>query len=243
MKHTTKKQAKHPWYSIARLLIQLVWAGLMVAGLIYKSAALVIAFMALSVLFGNAFCGWLCPFGSIQEYLSRLGSKITRRKLRLPVWLDRWLSLFRYVLLGLLLAGVWQLWFFNDPYTTFLAVLDANFAYIATGSILFLTAFLVLSMFMDRPFCRYLCTEGAQYGLTSLIRVFTITRNAQSCTSCKLCDKACPSGISVSTKSQVRDAACIDCLECIKACPQKGTLRFRPAVPNLKELVQWRKTK
>ncbi|MDC7223179.1 MAG: 4Fe-4S dicluster domain-containing protein, partial [Spirochaetales bacterium] len=89
-----------------------------------------------------------------------------------------------------------------------------------------LAVFLLLSLFTDRPYCRYFCTEGARYGALSMGRLFSIRRNTESCINCKLCDRACPMGITVSQVKHVRNGQCVNCFECIAACPKKNTLSY-----------------
>ncbi len=67
---------------------------------------LLIAFLAASWLFRKSFCGWLCPVGTISEYLWRFGRKLFRRNFRLPRALDIALRSLKYILLGLFLYAV-----------------------------------------------------------------------------------------------------------------------------------------
>lgn len=84
----------------------------------------------------------------------------------------------------------------------------------------------ILSFFVDRPFCNYLCTEGARYGLLGKLRLFSIKRNQSSCVNCKKCDKVCPMNIEVSTQTIIQDEQCISCFNCIESCPKKDTLKI-----------------
>ena len=226
---------------ILKYLSQAIYATLIIFGIFYRSFAIVISLLILTVLGGNFFCGWFCPFGSLQEWLGKLGSKITKKKIRIPYKFNRWIKLFRYLLFILMLAGVWYLYFFNDSYTTFNAIITGNTAYISILSFIILGLFLFAGLFIDRPFCNYLCTEGAQYGLFSIFRIFTIKRDKEKCNSCGLCDKKCPTQVKVSKYSQVRSAHCLNCMECIKICKSKKALSYGLAMPNIKELIHWRK--
>ena len=85
----------------------------------------------------------------------------------------------------------------------------------------------ILSFFVDRPFCNYLCTEGARYGLLGRLRLFSIKRNESSCINCKKCDRICPMNIEVSKENVVQDSQCISCFNCIESCPQKDTLKIK----------------
>ncbi|MBN1648320.1 MAG: 4Fe-4S binding protein [Spirochaetales bacterium] len=231
-----RKSTKRTWYTILRHSLQLVYAALIASGIWHAYYWFVTILLFLPVLGGNFYCGWLCPFGTVQEWLGKLGSKITRKKIRLPRRLHRILSLIRYILFWLMFLGVWVLYIINDPYVTFQAFLSANLAYISVISIAVLAGFLVLSMFMDRPFCTLLCTEGAQYGMAGMFRIFTIKRDSKKCVDCGACDRVCPSRVNVSGYSQVRSAQCMNCFKCISVCRRHRALRFGPALPNIREL-------
>ncbi|MBN1646515.1 MAG: 4Fe-4S binding protein [Spirochaetales bacterium] len=231
------RKHKFTWYTLLRTLVQFTYAGMLISGIIYQSYALLISFIVLTVLGGNFFCGWLCPFGTVQEWLGKLGSKLVKKKLKLPFKLHRTLSLFRYIIFGLLFFGFWYVYFVNDPYSTFQALLSGATAYLPLISFVVLGLFLVLSAFFERPFCTFLCSDGGQYGLLGMFRIFTIKRNSKKCNSCRICDSVCPSRVNISAYSQVRSAQCTNCFKCIKSCKTKKALIFGPVLPNIKELL------
>jgi polyferredoxin len=194
------------------------------------SASLVLAVIAipLAILFGPVFCGWICPFGSFQEWIGRLGRRILGRRFNriVPASVDRWLRYLRYGVLAWVVymtastaSLVFEAW---DPYWALFNLWSGEVAitgYVALG----LTV--VLSLVVERPFCKYACPYGAFLGLFNLVRVFAIRRNPITCTSCRACDRACPMNITVSTVKTVRNHQCISCLECTteKACPVPDT--------------------
>ena len=97
---------------------------------------------------------------------------------------------------------------------------------VALTAILILIAVTALSLFVERPWCKYFCPYGALLGLFNLIRVFPIRRREETCINCKKCDTACPMNITVSTKDAVRNHQCITCHECLSglACPVENTV-------------------
>ena len=110
-----------------------------------------------------------------------------------------------------------------DPYYALFNFLTGE---VAISALVVLGVVTVLSLFVERPWCRWLCPYGALLGLFNKIRLFPVRRNAKTCIHCKKCDKACPMGIEVSAKGAVRDARCITCHECLSgnACPVENTV-------------------
>ncbi len=184
-------------------------------------------YVVLAVIAGAFYCGWVCPFGMIQDVFGRIGSKIFKNKLRMPAVIQRYLIYLRYLLMGffLILAAnqIWNFSAFDSRIVFFrLTALKA----VETSAIVIMFLFIMAGMVFDRPFCNYFCPEGARYGLLSLVRIFSIRRNADSCISCNKCDRVCPMQIKISDKKSIRSPHCINCFQCISNCPVKGTLRL-----------------
>jgi polyferredoxin len=184
----------------------------------------------LAILFGPVFCGWVCPIGSLQEWIGKLGKRLFKKRFNgfLPASVDRWLRYLRYVVLAWVMymtAATGMLVFeAYDPYFTLFNLWSSE---IAVSGIAILAATLVLSLFVERPFCKYGCPYGAVQGVFNLFRIFSITRNKPTCIDCKACDKACPMNIKVSAiDGRVRNHQCITCMECTseKACPAAETV-------------------
>jgi Polyferredoxin len=177
------------------------------------------------IIMGPVFCGWICPFGTLQDILAKLGSKLGIKKYVMPAKLKKVLAFFRYILL-LITILITADFIFNilslDPRANFIALLGGRTLTVTGWIIIFI--FLGSSMFFERPFCNYLCIEGAKFGLLSSARPFTIIRNKETCVGCNRCNRACPMNIDVSSYGQVRSLQCINCMECVAACPVKSTL-------------------
>lgn len=194
------------------------------AAVILMASGLVVA-----LFFGPLFCGYVCPLGSLQEWVGKLGKKLFPKhygKL-IPPAVDRALSFLRYGVLGLVLyqtAVAGKLVFETvDPYYALFHFMTGEVAISALG---ILVMVLVLSLVIERPWCRYLCPYGALLGLFNLIRLFPIRRRASTCIQCKRCDVACPMDIKVSAQTAVRDPRCISCHACVsgQACPVDDTV-------------------
>ena len=184
----------------------------------------------LAILFGPVFCGWVCPLGSIQEWVGKIGRRIfksTRYNHFVPAGLDKVLRYARYGVLAWVLyvtitSG--SMLFQNaDPYYALFSFWTGEVTPVALG-ILALT--LVLSLFVERPWCKYACPYGAVLGLTNLFRVFKIRRVEGTCRNDGACDIKCPMNIPVSEKKVIRDHQCITCMECTSeaCCPVKETV-------------------
>lgn len=197
-----------------------------------SSLVLMIIVTVAAILVGSVFCGWICPFGTFQEWLSTLGRKIFKKKYNhfIPYKFDKYLRFLRYlVLIWVIGMTAWSgtLIFSNyDPYYALFQFWTGEVA--ITG---FIALFLVvlLSFFVERPFCKYACPYGAVLGLFNFIRIYGLRRNADTCISCSACDKACPMNIPVSNKTKVIDHQCISCFECTSSdshCPVGGTVEF-----------------
>jgi len=196
---------------------------------------LLITFLAMAFLFRKAFCGWLCPIGTLSEYLWLAGRKLFGRNFHLPRWLDIPLRGLKYLLLGFF---VWAVSFMSagaiaafmrSPYGVIADVKMLNFfRHIGQTGLIVLAVLVIASVFLQNFWCRYLCPYGALLGLASLFSPLRIWRNATACIDCEKCAKACPSVLPVDKLVSIKSAECTGCLECVAVCPAKGALQMAP---------------
>ena len=196
------------------------------------------------------FCGWICVLGSIQEGIRAFGisirnnvpflrkaGKFMDKKMANVMKVDHIIRNIRYAILvwaitGAAITGA-LVWREYDPWKAFLTILDFEFS----TAVVVLIAVLVLSLFMDRPFCRYACPLGAVQGMISKASPVSIERNSEKCIDCDLCNKACPMKIQVSSRTRVTDATCIGCLECVAVCPSRDALSLTFTFPKKLHII------
>lgn len=195
------------------------------------ATVLVLVAIALALLFRKSFCSWVCPVGFLSEFLARFGRWIFGRNFRPWSWLDIPLRGLKYVVLGFFVLSILAMSrealaeFLASPYNRMADVkMGLFFADIGTTGIIVVGSLAVGSVFINGFWCRYFCPYGALLGLFSWASPARIRRNAETCVSCGLCDKACMARLPVASKSSIKSVECTGCLNCVAVCPVKGAL-------------------
>jgi polyferredoxin len=207
---------------------------------------LLVAFLLISVLLKKAFCAWLCPVGTLSEYLWKFGRRFFGRNLTVPRWLDIPLRSLKYVLLGFFVfviatmsaAGLAD--FMASPYGVVADVKMLNFfRTMSTTGIVVLIVLGALSVVIQNFWCRYLCPYGAFMGLASLLSPMKVRRDAGACIDCGKCAKACPSHLRVDELVQIRSVECSACMACVAACPVENALQFALPPAKASAVERW----
>ena len=153
----------------------------------YAISAVVLLFFILPLLFtlfyGRAFCGGVCPLGAIQDL-------VIIKPISLPKWLNKTLGLIPYFYLSLaVLFAATGTDFIICRYDPFIGIfrMDAMFTMILLG-----IAFLLLGMFVGRPYCRFFCPYGVLLNWMSRFSKKHLTITPAECIQCKLCSHSCP---------------------------------------------------
>jgi len=189
--------------------------------------------LVFGVLFGRLLCGWVCPFGFLQDLLH----KIPGRKFTLP----RWTSNMKYiVLIGMVflvpfLLGEQTIYSFcricpaSALQVTVPNLIASGFQSISVATIVklaILVAVLVLVMFSSRAFCKTLCPIGALLAPLNFLSFWAV-KPPKDCISCKKCDRICPTSVSPSSRITEkvppnRALDCVVCHDCQSVCPEKN---------------------
>ncbi len=204
----------------------------------------------LGVLLGRFICGFLCPFGWLQELLHKIPTKkLSTKKLKPLTYVKYAVLVVMVFLLPMLMKGDIGI---GDPYfCKYLCpqgVLEgaiplsiANSGIRAALGSLFnwklgvLITVVVLSVLFYRPFCKWICPLGAFYALLNRVSLFQMKVDKDKCVSCGKCARACKMDVDV-TKSP-NHTECIRCGMCVKACPT-GAVRFRYGFGDGSKLVE-----
>jgi len=196
----------------------------------WSSFILLFTTIGTAVLFRRSFCGNICPLGFLQELFGLGGKRIFKKRFNLPAKIDQVLRYLKYVILILFLALAWKtMSLVIQPYDPWVAYhhigSDELFTKYLIGTLV-LFGSLLLGIFVDRPFCRYLCPMGAFLGFISKIGLTRIKRNEESCIDCGICDQSCPMALKISDRDETKSIECISCSECINTCPVPDTLYY-----------------
>lgn len=206
------------WLQPLRFVVQVCFmAGLIVPCL--PHAEIVARWVFWSVLItGVFFCGWICPFGTVQEWLGWIARKLKLPRVQISWRWQKYLQFSRYIwavlifFVGIHYAFLSARFYFNDN------LFHGMLTWISGLTLLF---FLLLGLFVDRPFCNYFCMKGAVDGMMSVVRPLSIKRDDKKCIHCHLCDKICPMNVRVESTFFVRHPNCINCMKCVNACPKQ----------------------
>lgn len=235
------------WLPIAGLMNTKYWLLTGEIPSVHPAAmVLILTFIGISLIFRKAFCGWLCPVGTISEWLWKLGRDTFKRNFFLPRWLDIGLRSLKYILLGLFLYAVGSMsalaiaQFLESPYGLVADVKMLNFfRHMGTTAAVVIGILIFASIFVQNFWCRYLCPYGALTGLAALLSPMRIRRNKATCIDCAKCAKACPSRLPVDQLVQIRSAECLGCMECVAVCPVENTLDMTLMLPKPRPVKAW----
>ncbi len=186
----------------------------------------------LGVLLGRFICGFLCPFGWLQDLLHKIPSKkLSTKKLKPLTYLKYVVLLLTVILLPALVVNDVGM---GDPFfckyicpqgvlegAIPLAAVDQGIrsalGTLFSWKLAVLIAIVVLAVLFYRPFCKWICPLGAFYGLMNKVSLLGIKVDQHKCVSCGTCAAACKMDVAITESPNSTE--CIRCGKCISACP------------------------
>jgi NosR/NirI family nitrous oxide reductase transcriptional regulator len=248
----------HRWVRNGFLLFTLIWIGYIAGGQLsivhvinylkapfdgvdltfYLTEPLIIVLaiyvlVSLVLIGRGVFCGWLCPFGALQELSRRVG-----RLLNVPEWnppqrAQRWMWMPKYGVAAGVIATAFVIpeWAIAaeevEPFKTAItSAFTRPWPYVTYAATL-----LVIGLFTERAFCRFLCPLGATLAVFDRLHLFTLLKRRPQCGSpCHLCENTCPVK-AIGENGVIVNAECFQCLDCQveyyddRRCPPLATAR------------------
>jgi polyferredoxin len=192
-------------------------------------------FLIVGGVLGRVVCGFLCPFGFVQELLHRIPfiRKISTfrgdRQLRLLKYAILILFVILLPMLAVNAAGGGAPWFCKwicpagtleggVPLPIAEPALRSAIGFLYAWKMALLAAVCFLSVVIYRPFCKYLCPLGAIYAVFNRISALRYTLREDQCTACGRCKSACP--MQIDPRTETNAAECVHCGRCKSACPE-----------------------
>lgn len=188
-------------FFLAAPLIFVLWAAV-AAGLLFWGR--------------GPFCGWLCPFGALQELLNKIAQKLRIPQVKVPWGLHERLWPIKYIIF----LGLFGVSFYSMAHAEVLAEVEPFKTAIILKFVrdwpfvIFAVALLAAGLFIERFYCRYLCPLGAALAIPGRIRMFEWLKRWPECgTPCQRCAKECPVQ-SIHPEGQINVNECIYCMHC-----------------------------
>lgn len=210
-------------------LFTFIATGGFVPRILISSLILGLGVLLTVLVFRRGFCGYVCPFGFVQELMG----KIRKKKVKVPEEVDKYGRFLKYlillaILIGTTLTGVLVFRSF-DPFMSFFHFgKGILWDYDATEFIGHLIPFIIMavvlvgSIFIERFWCKYFCPLGAVMGIFNKLGLTKLKRNKKTCIDCKLCDKKCPVGLKISKINSMKSSECLNCNQCVNVCPKNS---------------------
>lgn len=177
----------------------------------------VVTFISLFIIGRGLFCGWLCPFGALQEMASWCGKKLGIKQIRLSENKHRKLIYLKYpILIGLVAVSFYELSLAErlaevEPFKTSITLVFVRH----WPFVLYALALLVGGMFIHKFYCRYLCALGAGLAILGALRRFEWLKRIPFCgTPCQTCHNRCEIK-AIKRDGEIDYNECVQCLECI----------------------------
>ncbi|MCD5425632.1 MAG: 4Fe-4S binding protein [Methanosarcinaceae archaeon] len=175
-----------------------------------------IGLISITVIFGRSYCGWCCPGGFIFELSCLLRIKLHKLKKlpEIPEYIHNKLIYLKHAILIISLTMIYIMTVYFGQYIPELGWVEMTIL-----TIMALIPFSILSFFIPRAVCRYLCPISSFLGILSIKSLFKLKLN-EKCVSCKLCEKKCP--IQIKLIKNIDQKECIRCFDGVSVCKKYG---------------------
>ncbi|MGD1030760.1 MAG: 4Fe-4S binding protein [Opitutaceae bacterium] len=210
-----------------------------------------LATIALTLVFGRVFCGFVCPFGAIHQFIGWLGRRIRRPREKIAANAYRPAQAVKYYILIAMLGAAALSTGNSFAGRLHIGLLDPmsllhrsfNLAVLPAGDLAFerlfpggrfslgaeliggvFAAFIVLNLWVPRFFCRFLCPLGALLGVLARRSLWGIGKTGRKCSECALCDVDCEGACN--PMGPIRVSECLMCMNCLDTCPSADPLGY-----------------
>ncbi len=172
--------------------------------------------VTLFVLGRGVFCGWLCPFGALQELSNKLALLLRVPQVKIPRGVQERLWVVKYIAaVGILGIGLYSVDMANqlEELEPFKTAINVKFMR-ELPFVLYAVALLGAGLFVERFYCRFLCPLGGALAVFGRIHMFQWLRRKPQCgTQCRICEADCPVG-AIEPTGQINMNECLQCLDC-----------------------------
>lgn len=194
---------------------------------LFSDSLIFILITFLTMIFGRFFCGFICIFGSYNDWINIIGKKVFKINYKVNKTVDKYLKYIKYIILIFLIFFVWSS-AINipsgiNPWDTYMQLY--NLPLILSSYMIGLVLLIIITignLFIERFFCRYFCPLGATFSLFSRMRIIRIYKPKTNCGPCKACSLKCSMGIDLNDTEEVNSGECIQCFNCVSICPKNN---------------------
>ena len=195
-------------------------------GILNGSAMVFGLLLVFSIVCSRLFCGWLCPGGAVQDYVSCANSRS---------WNSKGKNLSKYIIWAVWFAFIVSLWIRSYPLRgNFLYFVEIDRQYLIIYAIIMSIIYLFTLLTGRRGTCHSLCWMAPFMvigeKLADLLHIprFRLKADPDACVSCGTCSRNCPMGLNIAEmvkSGNIDSTECINCLACVDSCPKKA-IRF-----------------
>ncbi|RKY83744.1 hypothetical protein DRQ09_09595, partial [candidate division KSB1 bacterium] len=194
----------------------------------YSNFIMLASLIFTGILLKSGFCGWICPFGTLQEWIRKSGIKIFGDKKYISDKLDYYGRYLKYIVLLIIfvLTIISGRMIFRD-WDPFIAFFHFGFGEIKLTAYVVLFVVIIGSLFIMRFWCRYFCPLGVIVGLIGKLSLYKIECENEKCIECRKCEMLCPMDIKIAKMGRITTVECNSCLDCLEAQDAKYAISLR----------------